>query len=102
LKNVLFQKNKFSSEEDEKLKILIEKHGLENWNLISTLMGNRNPRQCRERWNNYVNPMLNREAWAFEEDQIVMKKYEENGPRWNEIARSLSNRSDNNVRNRWM
>ncbi|KAH0788933.1 Myb-like DNA-binding domain containing protein [Histomonas meleagridis] len=65
-------------------------------------MGTRNPRQCRERWNNYVNPDLRKDPWTPEEDKILEEKYAEIGPKWNKLARFLSNRSDNSIRNRWM
>lgn len=98
------QKNikiKFTPEEDEKLKNLVQTHGTNCWTLIAGLMGNRNARQCRERWKNYVNPELRNEPWTLEEDKLLVEKYEEYGPRWNKIAKHFANRSDNSLRNRW-
>lgn len=42
-------RNKFTPEEDQKLRELVDKHGNRSWNLVSKLMGTRNPRQCLER-----------------------------------------------------
>ena len=94
-------KMKFSPEEDEKLKLLVLQHGTNSWSLIAQLMGTRNLRQCRERWNNYLNPALRTEPWTIEEDKLLVEKYAEYGPRWNKIAKFFNNRSDNNIRNRW-
>ena len=95
-------KSKFSPQEDSKLLSLVLEHGSKNWLQISKLMGTRNPRQCRERWNNYINPDLRKDPWTPEEDKILEEKYAEIGPKWNKLARFLRNRSDNSIRNRWM
>ena len=95
-------KNKFSAEEDARLKEIVSIHGTKNWLKISKLMGTRNPRQCRERWNNYINPVLRNDSWTKEEEAILEEKFKEYGPHWNKIGKFLVNRSDNNIRNRWM
>ena len=97
-RNVKF---KFTPEEDERLKMLVMRHGTNSWNIVSQFMGNRNPRQCRERWKNYVDPELRSDPWTPEEDDLLLKKYRELGPRWNKIAKYFVRRSDNSLRNRW-
>lgn len=96
-------KNKFTPEEDKKLLQLVNTYGTNSWPTIASLMGtNRNQRQCRERWKNYVNPDLeNGQPWTYEDDQLLVQKYEELGPKWNKIAKFFHNRSDNSIRNRW-
>ena len=95
-------KLKFTADEDTKLAKLVAEHGTKDWVKISFLMQTRNPRQCRERWNNYLNPDLRTDPWTAEEDQILEEKYKEYGAKWNKISKFLQNRSDNNIRNRWM
>ena len=95
-------KVKFTDEEDKKLKSFVEKFGTKDWIHISNLMETRNPRQCRERWNNYVNPALRNDPWTPEEDLLLDAKYAEYGPSWNKISKFFINRSDNSIRNRWM
>ena len=95
-------KIKFTEEEDVKLHRLVMQFGTKDWIKISQLMETRNPRQCRERWNNYVNPALRTDPWTPEEDMILDQKYAEYGPKWNKISKFFVNRSDNNIRNRWM
>jgi hypothetical protein len=94
-------KCKFTAEEDERLKMLVLAHGTDCWDVIAKLMGTRNHRQCRERWKNYLNPNLRTEPWSLEEDQLLVTKYAEYGPKWNKISRFFTNRSDNSIRNRW-
>ena len=98
---IKWKKNKFTPEEDRKLESLIQKYGAGDWLNISQMMGTRNPRQCRERWNNYLNPQLRVDPWTIEEDQLLVMKYQELGPHWAKIARCFMHRSDNSVRNRW-
>ena len=85
-----------------KLHRLVMQFGAKDWIKISQLMETRNPRQCRERWNNYVNPALRTDPWTPEEDMLLDQKFAEYGPKWNKISKFFVNRSDNNIRNRWM
>lgn len=95
-------KNKFTESEDQKLIALVKKFGAKDWINISALMETRNPRQCRERWKNYLNPELRKDEWTKEEDELLLEKHNEFGGKWNKIAKFFSNRSDNGLRNRWM
>lgn len=95
-------KLKFTYEDDQRLAQYVAMIGEGDWNKIAKLMGDRNGRQCRERWNNYINPNLRTDAWTQDEIQLLMQKYEEFGPRWNRIAKAFNNRSTNNVKNKWL
>lgn len=65
-------------------------------------MNDRNPRQCRERWFNYLSPKLTKEEWTMKEDYLLIKKFNDIGPHWNIISKSFINRSVNSVRNRYV
>ncbi|KAH0793122.1 Myb-like DNA-binding domain containing protein [Histomonas meleagridis] len=95
-------KIKFTEAEDDKLSKLVSIFGCKDWIMISKLMETRNPRQCRERWKNYLNPELRKDPWTPEEDKLLCQKHDELGAKWNKIARFFNNRSDNSLRNRWM
>lgn len=95
-------KIKFSAEEDSKLLNLVQQYGTKNWVRISQMMETRNPRQCRERYNNYINPSLRKDNWKKEEDDLIEEKVLEFGPKWNKISKFFENRSDYSIRNRWM
>ena len=94
-------KSKFTSEEDQNLRMLVYRYGTKDWQTISKLMGTRNPRQCRERWNNYLKPELTQMPWSMEEDILLANKFAEYGSHWSKISKFFPNRSDNNIRNRW-
>lgn len=95
-------KVKFSANEDEKLIGIVTEIGDSDWVKVASRMKTRNPRQCRERWNNYLNPELNVEPWTKEEDEILLKKHKEFGGRWSKIGMFLKGRSDNAIKNRYM
>lgn len=97
----LVPKIKFTREEDNVLTQLVEKYGVGDWDRISKDMKNRTPRQCRERWINYISPELSNEPWSVEEDQLLDELYAEYGSRWHKIAEFFPNRSGNCVRNRY-
>ncbi|OHT00412.1 hypothetical protein TRFO_32910 [Tritrichomonas foetus] len=95
-------KVKFTEQEDQLLIDLVNQYGAKDWIKISKLIETRNPRQCRERWKNYLNPNLRKEAWSQEEDNLLTEKVSEFGGKWNKIGKFFQNRSDNSIRNRWM
>ena len=91
---------KFSTEEDQKLIKLVQKHGQSDWIFISEFMPNRNSRQCRDRWNNYLNPNLNKAEWTNEEISMLMMHHESLGNQWTLISTFFPGRSKNEVRNK--
>ncbi|EAY01795.1 Myb-like DNA-binding domain containing protein [Trichomonas vaginalis G3] len=101
-KNGKQSKCKFTREDDLKLISLVMSRPERDWVWISQQMANRNPRQCRERWYNYLDPSLQKGGWTPEEDQLLIEKKKEMGPHWNAIARFFAGRSGNSVRNRWL
>ncbi|KAK8884206.1 hypothetical protein M9Y10_043312 [Tritrichomonas musculus] len=97
MKNI---RSRFTKEEDDRLKNIVESQKDRiDWNQISLLMDGRTPRQCRERYTNYLRPNLLNGAWTEEEDRILDKLYEKMGPQWSKIAQYFPNRSDVNIKN---
>lgn len=97
MKNI---RSRFTKEEDDRLKNIVESQkDRVDWNQISLLMDGRTPRQCRERYTNYLRPNLLNGAWTEEEDRILDKLYEKMGPQWSKIAQYFPNRSDVNIKN---
>lgn len=95
-------KVKFTVDDDVKLKKLVEEYGESDWNLISQKMETRNPRQCRERWENYLSPRVNHSPFTTAEDIKLFNLYEELGPKWVQISKRFNNRTDTSVKSRWM
>ncbi|XP_066576703.1 myb-related protein A isoform X2 [Amia ocellicauda] len=98
----LINKVKWTREEDEKLKKLVEQHGTEAWGLIVKYFPKRTDGQCQHRWQKVLNPELVKGPWTKEEDQRVIELVHKYGPkRWSVIAKHLQGRIGKQCRERW-
>uniref|UniRef100_A0A3B5LYT4 Uncharacterized protein n=1 Tax=Xiphophorus couchianus TaxID=32473 RepID=A0A3B5LYT4_9TELE len=98
----LLCKVKWSRDEDEKLKKLVEQHGTESWKSIATFFPGRTDGQCQHRWQKVLNPELVKGPWTKEEDQKVIDLVHKYGPkRWSVIAKHLQGRIGKQCRERW-
>jgi hypothetical protein len=93
-------KAKFHPREDSILMATVRALGTANWSDVAATLPGRTARQCRERWNNYVNPNLKTDPWTSSEDELLLEKFEELGRKWQTIARFFARRGRNEVRNR--
>lgn len=59
----------------------------------------RTGKQCRERWNNHINPKVNRHIFSEEEEKILFESHDKFGNKWSEIARFIKGRPDNMIKN---
>ncbi|XP_042255922.1 myb-related protein A isoform X2 [Thunnus albacares] len=95
-------KVKWSRDEDEKLKKLVEQHGTDSWKLIANYFLGRTDGQCQHRWQKVLNPELVKGPWTKEEDQKVIDLVHKYGPkRWSVIAKHLQGRIGKQCRERW-
>lgn len=92
----------FTKEEDEKLIKAVKQYGDRDWSVIASCFANRNCRQCRERWKKFLCPTLNHSPWTPKEDELLIKKYNQFGPKWSIISKSFKNRTDVNIKTRYI
>ncbi|OHT07794.1 Myb-like DNA-binding domain containing protein [Tritrichomonas foetus] len=97
----LSKKKKFSKTEDQRLIELTREFGTKNWKDISRRMSPRTPRQCRDRWENYLSPELNTNDWTLEEDNTLLEKQMIYGNKWKIIRIFLPGRSKNSIKYRY-
>ncbi|CAH8353853.1 unnamed protein product [Eruca vesicaria subsp. sativa] len=91
----------WSPEEDVILRDQITLHGTENWAIIASNFKDKSTRQCRRRWYTYLNSDFKRGGWSPEEDMLLCEAQRVFGNRWTEIAKVVSGRTDNAVKNRF-
>lgn len=74
---------------------------LVSWAKIAEVMPGRTAKQCRERYNNHVDPAIKKDKiWSAEEDALVMQLHAEHHNQFAKIARSIPGRCYDDVKNR--
>lgn len=93
-------RNLFTPEEDKKLiKLYNECKG--DYAKIAELMMGRNERQCRDRYEKYLDPNLNKGEWTENEDDMLLDLVDEYGRKWTKIEKMFEGRSSTALKNRW-
>ncbi|KAL4586848.1 hypothetical protein LXL04_011493 [Taraxacum kok-saghyz] len=91
----------WSQEEDDILREQIGIHGIDNWAIVASKFKDKTTRQCRRRWFTYLNSDFKKGGWSQEEDMLLCEAQKIFGNRWTEIAKVVSGRTDNAVKNRF-
>lgn len=91
----------WSKEDDAILREQIGIHGTNNWAIIASKFEGKTTRQCRRRWFTYLNSDCKKGGWTPEEDTLLCEAQKMFGNRWTEIAKVVSGRTDNAVKNRF-
>ena len=94
-------RKKFSSEEDEIIKLIFLNNENKKFEDYSSLLKGRSKRQCKERFNNYLNPNLKELIWTIDDDLKLLDKINQFGNKWSLISEYFPGRSINNIKNRW-
>ena len=98
----------WNKKEDDELIKIVNKYGTKHWNQIAAILNEnlmeqealqddtdqlqlnrieRNGKQCRERWVNFLNPEIKKEPFSVEEDIFILQKKLEIGNKWAEIIK---------------
>jgi hypothetical protein len=87
-------RQQFSREEDQIISDLVSQSGACRWSRIAGQLPGRTPRQCRERWVNYLSPEVRRSPLSSEEEDLLRNKVAEHGQVWARIASFFEGRTD--------
>ena len=72
-----------------------------DWIEIARRMAPLTPRQCKERWINYLCPIKKKRKWTKEENDILISKFNELGENWAKISTFFTDRDQISVKNQW-
>lgn len=102
--NHKIERHKFSKPEDERLTDLVYQYGTKKWRTISSLMEDRTPRQCRERWKYYLSLGENvnvNDNWSQEDDELLLSLYDKYGSKWSSMISYFKNQTVVSLKNRY-
>lgn len=99
---------RFSPEEDEILINLVSTYGDQDWNKISAeltkqspINKQRTPRQCKDRYINYLSPEITNSEWTSEEDQLLIFNFLQTPSHWKSMKILFPGRSEVAIKNRF-
>jgi len=92
---------KFTPEEDAILLDLVKQYGEGCWSKIAEKMGDRNRKQVRDRYQNFLKPDKNVQFFSPEEDSKILALVAEHGKQWNLIAKNLPGRNPHQIKSRY-
>ncbi|KAM3468660.1 hypothetical protein MY5147_007709 [Beauveria neobassiana] len=72
--------------EDEILKAAVSKYGLNQWARVSSLLARKTPKQCKARWNEWLDPSIKKIEWSKDEDEKLLHLAKIMPTQWRTIA----------------
>ncbi|KAK6205541.1 uncharacterized protein RJT21DRAFT_16611 [Scheffersomyces amazonensis] len=72
--------------EDEILKAAVSKYGLNQWARVASLLTKKSARQAKARWNEWLNPNIDKSAWTREDDEKLLNLAKLLPNQWRTIA----------------
>lgn len=95
------KKGQWSSSEDRLLIRGVHRYGSQ-WTKVATCVSSRSADQCAKRWQQSLDPCLDRSEWRKDEDVALLQAVDRLGRHWKDIQQQhLPHRSKNCIKNRY-
>lgn len=91
----------FKKEDDEKIIQLVKQFGTHNWPIVASYLTEKTPKQCRDRYSNYLVPGYFNGEWSKNEDELLIKLIQKIGNKWSALHKFFPARSPVSIKNRW-
>eukprot|EP00978_Attheya_sp_CCMP212_P002435 scaffold4964_cov47-Attheya_sp.AAC.3 len=62
----------WKNSEDEILKAAVMKYGKQQWARVASLLNRKSAKQCKARWNEWLDPMVKKVEWSRQEDEKLL------------------------------
>ncbi len=76
----------WKNSEDEILKAAIMKYGKTQWARVASLLPRKSARQCKSRWDEWLNPSIKKTEWTRKEDEKLLHLAKLMPTQWRTIA----------------
>ncbi|KAH7042828.1 Homeodomain-like protein [Macrophomina phaseolina] len=94
------RKGAWTAGEDARLQAAVDRVGL-RWTLVAEAVGSRHADQCAKRWQNFLDPGLERSEWTRADDERLLAAVAAHGHSWTLIRDTcLPGRSATDLKNR--
>ncbi|KAF2713141.1 hypothetical protein K504DRAFT_461724 [Pleomassaria siparia CBS 279.74] len=95
------KKGQWSKSEDAQLARGVQRFG-QRWTLVANTVQSRSADQCAKRWQQSLDPDLDRSEWRDSEDKVLIEAVQKLGRHWKDIQRHhFPGRSKNSIKNRY-
>nr|CCA15827.1 myblike DNAbinding protein putative [Albugo laibachii Nc14] len=92
---------RWTKQEDEALRLAVERSGERNWKTIADQVPGRNHTQCLQRWTKVLKPGLIKGHWTIEEDNKLKGLVANVIRNWGHVASMIPGRTSKQCRERW-
>ena len=72
--------------EDEILKAAVMKYGMTQWSRIASLLHRKSAKQCKARWNEWLDPSIKKTEWSRDEEEKLLHLAKLLPTQWRTIA----------------
>ena len=76
----------WKNSEDEILKAAVMKYGKQQWARVASLLNRKSAKQCKARWNEWLDPSVKKVEWSREEDEKLLHLAKIMPTQWRTIA----------------